>query len=308
MIAMEEKLELDVRSGHEGELQLEPADISFEDLTADRVRIRVTVHNAGARRSRPTTMRLESAPLGAFVPWQPLTVLSVPRLEPGESRELAVDVTRPHPAPLGEFGRVPPKRVLTAVNAPDQPAPRRGGGFMAVLELLRRGQPAQPASGSVEAREAALAPDLWDLLGRGQPHWAGNINVFIGNRAVERHVAKALRVYPGRTNIAMFVVGSAGRRDAYAFELVGLGSDWKGALYNMTNSQTLLVDSSDGAIQETHWVESAGGLMVMLATRPPAGCRTGEVEVHVTRRSCGTTALVEFNLDPAAQGPGCYSL
>jgi hypothetical protein len=304
MIAMEEKLELDVPSGQEAGLHVEPADISFEDLAADRVRIRVTVHNAGAGRSRPTTMRLESAPLGAFVPWRPLTVLSLPRLEPGESRELTVEVTRPHPAPLGRFGRVPPKRLLTAVNAPDQPSPRRGGGFMAVLELLRRGQPAQP----VGAREAALAPDLWDLLGRGQPHWAGNINVFIGNRAVERHVAKALRVYPGRTNVAMFVVGSPGRRDAYSFELVGLGSDWKGALYDVTNSQTLVVDSSDAAIQETHWVESAGGLMVMLATHPPAGCRTGNVQVHVTRRSCGTTALVEFNLDPAAQGPGCYSL
>jgi hypothetical protein len=150
-----------------------------------------------------------------------------------------------------------------------------------------------------------LAPDLWDFVGRDQLHWAGNVNVFIGKTPVERHRAKALRVYPGRTNLAMFIVGGE-KPDAYAFEIVGLNPDWKAVLYNATNRQTLVVQSSDQPIEEMQWVEAAGKLMIMLATRPPAGCQEGNVEVHVTRRSCQTSAVVEFDLDPAAQGPGCY--
>jgi hypothetical protein len=74
----------------------------------------------------------------------------------------------------------------------------------------------------------------------------------------------------------------------------------------MTHSRSLVVDPADVPIEETQWVESNGGLMVMLATRPPVDCQTGDLEVHVTRRSCRKTAIVEFNLDPSAQGTGCY--
>src|SRR6266404_5843702 len=75
--------------------------------------VQITVRNIGADWSPPTPMRLESAPLGAFVPWQPLTQLLVPALEPGESRELITDVSRSRVIPLGDFNRVPPKRLLT---------------------------------------------------------------------------------------------------------------------------------------------------------------------------------------------------
>jgi hypothetical protein len=156
------------------------------------------------------------------------------------------------------------------------------------------------------ATTGSLAPDLWELLGRGQPHWAGNINVFIGSRAVERHLARALRVYPGRPNLAMFLVGGQGKRDAYAFDIVGLTPDWQAALFDMTNARTLLVGAADPPIQETRWVEASGCLMIMMVTRPPADCQKGNVEVHVTRQSCQKTAVVEFNLDPTAQGTGCY--
>ena len=231
--------------------------------------------------------------------------LRLPALEPGESRELSTEVARPHPAPLGDFNRVPPERLLTAVNAPNQPPPRSGTGFGGILNLFRRGRPAR-SSGRDLAGRATLAPDLSDLLGRGQPHWAGNINVFVGNRPVERHLSKALRVFPGRANLAMFVVGDPGKRDAYSFELVGLEPDWKAVLYDMKNNQGLLVNPSAVPIEETQWVESDGGLMLMLATHPPSDCRTGNLEVHVTRQSSRKTAVVEFDLDPTAQGPGCY--
>jgi hypothetical protein len=304
MMVIEKAPELSVRSGQKAELRVERTAISFHDLAGGRVRVQVTVHNAGAHRSPPTVMRLQSAPLGAFVPWQPLTQVLVPALEPGESRDLSTDVARPHPAPLGDFNRVPPRRLLTAVNSPDQPS-TPGGGFAAALNLFLRARTGR-SSGKDLAGSASLAPDLWDLVGRGQAHWAGNINVFVGHRAVERHRAKALRVYPGRTNLAMFLVGSPGRQDAFAFELVGLPPDWKATLHDVTNQKNLLVGPSHMPIAETHWVESDGGLMVILATRPPAGCQTGNVEVHVTRQTPRKTAIVEFNLDPTAQGAGCY--
>ncbi len=307
MIVIEERPELNLRSGHEAELRVERQDISFDDLDGDRVRIQVTVHNEGAHRSPPTPLRLESAPLGAFVPWRPLTRLLVPALEPGESRQLSTEVPRSHPAPLGDFNRVPPKRLLTAVNAPDRPSPPAGTGFVGMLNLLRRGRTARPSGRALTGR-TALAPDLWDLLRRGQPHWAGNINVFVGNHPVERHLARALRVYPGRTNLAMFLVGGPGRPDAYAFELVGLAADWKAGLYDELNHSSLVVNPADAPIEEMQWVETDGGLVVMLVTHPPADCRTGNLAVHVTRRSCGRTAMVEFSLDPTARGPGCYFL
>src|SRR5436853_355481 len=115
MIGIEEKPGLKIHSGYatefgEADLSLERTDISFHDLPGDKVLVQITVRNTGTGASRPTPMRLESAPLGAFVPWRPLAQLVVPALEPGESRELSVEVKRPRPMVLGDFDRVPPKK------------------------------------------------------------------------------------------------------------------------------------------------------------------------------------------------------
>jgi hypothetical protein len=305
MIVMEKEQELEIRSAYEAELVVESTDISFQDLDEKSVRIRVKIRNESDRMSKRTFLRLESAPLGAFVPWRPLAVLSVPPMEPGASRELSIDAKRAHSAPLGNFDRIPPTRLLAAVSSPDGPS-RRKNGIGAMLDLLGRQDTGRSAPASSATTTGFLAPDLWEVAGRGQPHWAGNINVFVGTRAVERHLAKALRVYPGRPNLAMFIVGGRGKRDAYAFDIAGLTPDWKAALYDVTNARTLLVGASDRPIQETRWVEAPGSLMIMMVTNPPAGCREGNVEVHVTRRSCQKTAVVEFNLHPTAQGTGCY--
>jgi len=204
---------------------------------------------------------------------------------------------------LGDFDRVPPMTVLKALSAvPDEPSPKPSAGVSALLNLMRG-----RANDSATAKSPFLPADLWDLFGRAQPHWAGNINVFVGGRAVERHVAKALRIYSGLTNLAMFVVGGTGKRDAYMFDLVGLASDWVAALHDVTGSKTLVVRSSDRPVQEKQWVEAVSGMMlVMLAVRPPMICEEGKLQVHVTRRSCRKTAKVEFDLDPTAQGAGCY--
>ena len=305
MLVMERKPKLSVAPRRDAELRVERTDIVFCDSVGDRVRIQVTVHNVGELPSRPTTMTIESAPFGAFVKWRPLSQLIVPGLAPGESLELSTEVPRPRPIPLGDFNRVPPRRLLTALSSPDQPLPPTG--LQAFFNRLwkRRSTPSQL---SFSTTGISLAPDIWDLLGRGQQHWVGNINVFIGRRPVERHLAKALRVYPGHTNLAMFIVGNPGEREAFAFELEGLEAKWNAALHDVTNGKNLAVDPSGTYIAEEKWVESNGGLLVMLATQPPSDCRTGKLEVHVTRRTDQKTAIVEFDLDPAAQGPGCYSL
>jgi len=74
----------------------------------------------------------------------------------------------------------------------------------------------------------------------------------------------------------------------------------------VTTSRSLVIDRSDPPLEVEQWVESNGGLLVILATQPPADCSAGNLEVHVTRRGCEKTAIVEFNLDPQAQGMGCY--
>lgn len=316
MIAVEERPTVNVHSGYEtefgaAELYVERTDISFQDVTGGKVRIQVMVRNKGTLASRPTPMRLESAPLGAFVPWQPLARLVVPALEPGESREMSVEVERPRPVPLGDFDRVPPKKLLTAINSPDESredplTAKSGAGLAGWVNLMRRRQKVAPDN--APAAKRTLAPDLWDLVGRGQPYWAGNINVFIGRKAVERHKAQALRIYPGRTNMAMFVVGGFGKRDAFSFGLSGLNRDWNTTLYEGTNRGDLVINALDTPIEERHWVESNGGLMVMLATQPPGDCTTGNLEVHVMQRSSGKTAIVEFSMDATAKGPGCYQV
>jgi hypothetical protein len=144
------------------------------------------------------------------------------------------------------------------------------------------------------------------MLLQETPHWVGNINVHVGNKDVERHVAKALRVYPGRVNMAWFIVGSRGR-NAYAFRLEGLGTDWDAKLFDMTARQSLVLnmDESPG-IAAQQWIPTNGPRTMLLALRVPRSCQAGTVEVHVTQKSTQRTAVVEFSLDPGAAGRGCY--
>jgi hypothetical protein len=280
-----------VLSRNDADLALEPEapallhvrreDITFTTLPDGRVTISVRVANRGPGRSPRTVAVLQAAPLGAFVPWRPLTAVAVPALEPGESFVVETEARRPRPAVLGDASRVPPQRLLTAL-ASDDDRPR-----------AQTGQPVLPA-------------DLMGLLGRGGAHWAGNLNIFIGGRAVERHMAQALRVYPGRVNLAMFVVGSG--RDAYAFELRGPAAEWDAALFALDNGAPLTDLRAASAVPQRQWVKVARQRMMMLALQPPRGCPAGAVEVHVEQRSTGQQAVVEFSLDPAAAGPGCYTL
>jgi hypothetical protein len=160
------------------------------------------------------------------------------------------------------------------------------------------------ASQESRQRPQSLPPSPFDLFTEPNTYWAGNLNVFVGGKAVERHQAKALRIMPERTNVAFFVVGG---RDSYRFDLRGLSPDWKARIFNPVQALAMSRGLKDGTvIQPGTWAHLPGHTMLLLALGPPAGCREASVEVHVSKRSTMETAVVEFSFDTQACGPGCY--
>jgi hypothetical protein len=273
-------------------LTVERTDILFADVAPGRVGIEITVTNLGDHLSTPTYAAIQAAPLGAFVPWQPLAVLPVPVLGPGESFVLRTEAVRPAPKPLGPPDRVPPRQLLTAVNPQDE-RPQPPSTQMRTPRAL----PATPT----------LPSDLLQLMGQGGVHWAGNLNVFVGSKAVERHMAQALRIYPGRLNMAMFVVGN-GRPDAYRFQMTATG-DLSATLHDTTGRESLTFDlNKQTPLSDGKWIEAPGQFLMMLALSPAKDCGKCDVAVHVAQRSSGAEAIVEFSLDPKAAGPGCYTV
>jgi hypothetical protein len=272
-------------------LQLERTDIVFANTAPDRVGVEITLRNLDERPTAATLAVVHAAPLGAFLPWRPVGIIPIPAVAPQGSFILRLDAPIRRTAALGDPARLPPVRLLTALAQDDD----RGDA----VNLLDTGQDGRrPSAG------APLPADLFALLGRANPHWAGNLNVFIGDRAVERHLAQALRIYPGRTNLALFMVGSG--RDEYSFALSGSGADWQAELYGLGETGSLFQTGAHGRVPLGQWLPIASTKMLMLSMQPPGGCRQGEVQVHVSQRSTGKTAVVEFSLDEKAAGPGCF--
>jgi len=278
------------------ELCVRRSGIRFHNVSLDRVHISVEVENQGRARSSPTPLRIESAPLGAFVRWRPLATLRVPPIPAGGSTIVQTVVRQPRPGRIpGLSGLVPPG-LLTATGAGDER--RRAdlpGPSMLIHRLLQ-------SMGILSTCE--LPPDLQDLLAGTQPHWAGNLNVWIGRKPVERHRAPRLRIHAGMTNLAMFLLGD--RPDQYAFHVEGSGAGWSRALYDTAENR--IIDCEPGVDRRSRWCVVNSMRPLLLALRPPEFCGRGNVELHVTQRSSGETAVVEFDLDPTADGPGCYTV
>jgi hypothetical protein len=291
-------------------LQIRRQDIEFRDVAPDRIEITIKVTNAGTRSSLAERAVIQAAPLGAFVPWQPIISLPVPPLEPGQSTILQTEAQRYVPRPLGDFGRLPPSRILTAMGFDEDRSrstegPRR--------RLLQRVHGFPRLFGGSRKTDSQLNPELptlpanpLDLLARGNVYWAGNLNVFIGDQAVERHRASQLRIEPERTNIVMFFVGD-GRPDRYRFDLTGLDRRWEATIIRPTSDVPFSRTLSDGqTIKPGSWVPIHQSRLLIMALRPPAQCRQAEIEVHVCQESTQRSALVEFTFDARAAGSGCY--
>jgi hypothetical protein len=267
-------------------LQVEREDISFVTLRPGVLLAEVTVRNTGPERTEPTPAVLQSAPLGVFVPWQPLALLTIPSLAPGESTVLRGEYRYETPQALGTPDKLPPDRVLTALGL------------------------GEPDSGV--PRGPTVATDLLALLGQGGVHWAGNLNLFFPGKDVERHAAAALRVEPGRTNLAMFVVGGH-KPDEYQFRLSGDAVAWNARLFDTVLAQPIADGVNSAELKEGIWhtpgsAHTPGCGLILLAVQPPVGATTGSVNVHVRQRSTDREAVIEFTMDSRAAGPGCYKL
>jgi hypothetical protein len=285
-------------------LTVQRTDILFYDVAPGQVVVEAKVTNLGYQPTTPTFAVVRAAPLGAFVPWEPLATLPVPSLGPGESFVVRTEAGRPAPEPLGAPSELTPLQFLMAAVARDREMAEQEARKRAEEQERERAR----AAAARRARLPFLPPDLADLLGRGNPYWAGNIDVLVGHKSVERHMARALRVYPGQVNLAMFMVGG-NQPDAYRFHLVGTGEDWKATLFDGHGQQTLLPDVARQApLAEGQWIDWPGRRYMTLALMPPQECGLGTVEVHVRRRSDDQEAIVEFGLSPDALGPGCYAV
>jgi hypothetical protein len=282
-------------------LAISRADIEFFNIAPDLVAIEVKVTNDSDAPSAPDTLEILAAPFGAFVPWRPLGTIALPALPPGTARYVRWRAAVPRPEPLGSPSGVGPRDLLTAFGLADEPPDKH--------TATGPDKTRQPAGSTSPPQTAGpMPPGLMHLLLQDTPHWAGNINVLAGDTDVERHRAQALRVYPGRLNMAWFIVG-AGAPDAYAFRVRGLRPDWDAKLFDMTARQTLVVNAEEnGAIVPGEWIGTAGSRTMLLALRVPQGCEAATVAVHVTQKSSRREAVVEFSVDPAAAGHGCYAV
>jgi hypothetical protein len=192
------------------QLLVQRTGIRFHNLDREHVAIEIEVENRGPATSEPASLRLEAAPFGAFVRWRPLATLAVPAIPPGRTKVLRIVVQQPRPQPLGNFsGLVPP--ALRTASGFERERRRAVVGQFAHLQAMLL------ARGAISARSTALPPDILDLLDGAGPHWAGNLNVWIGHEPVERHLAPRLRIHAGRANLAAFCVGD--RPDGYAFRV-----------------------------------------------------------------------------------------
>ena len=276
-----EQAGLAVRPDLRPNLQVATGDIEFWNTAPGEVVIEFTVRNHGAAGSEPTTAQVRAAPLGAFVAWRELDDVVVPALDPGEEVTLRMRAVDETPPPLA----TQPQRLTSSA-------------LLTALDLRDRRDRLE-----VTPRISTILPlDPLRLLGRGSVHWAGNLNIFVGRKTTERHTARALRVYPGRTNMAMFVVGRA--PDTYSFSLEGAAVAWETQLYN--SPLPFGRRHHEAPIELGGWVRINGPAVLLMAMKPPVDCLKGAVEIHVTQKSTGRTAVVEFSLDARAQGPGCY--
>jgi hypothetical protein len=155
--------------------------------------IRLAFENPGTVRTAPATARVEVAAFGAFLPWRPLTAVSVPAIPPG--------------------GRI----VLTATAQGDLPDRENAADLVAQMDNAESANDIMSLMAKV--LRAAFAWKDVDQLNMNPIHFVGNLNVFVSRRkTVERHQQRAIGLRPGHSNFTMFAVGD-GKHDVYSLRL-----------------------------------------------------------------------------------------
>ncbi|MFP6631184.1 MAG: hypothetical protein VCD16_00955 [Planctomycetota bacterium] len=384
------------------DLRVEREDIRFFNSRPDTLKIEITVHNRGYVESRPDTMFLEAAPLGAFVPWRPLQRLQVPAIPAGESLVVSTEARLEDTASTSEEDSTQRRlRRFQAVleqagegesreaGGDEQDAPawvrdivRRGGFeglsawdivalasrrefrgveglqqlFLTALEgetsspvilreldrIRRSEEPESSFSAAWGRSSSALLSVIQrarrlqqrrirDLLsgsdlsamdpsraaGRLNRHWAGNINVHLSGRAVERHQGRELRCYPGYSNWALFNLGSR-KGEEYRITFEGCGADWDPRVFHLPNApgedeamEEMMRMSSEhlgeGVASGGTVVTPTGSAWMTAAVSPPRDATVGKLDIGILELSSGRETTVEFGLNANAPGLGLYT-
>jgi len=346
-------------------LAVEREDICFYNVAADRLRIEVKVQNRSDTASNPEPMMLQFAAFGAFVPWTPLQLLQVPRIRPGGSTLVSTEVVICEDGTLlaedGGAYSEDRKRYQTALGTIQddeqlktmsawQVVARKVRNLLAENRVKRlRGQRETARKAQERASEnrglrlrlgdTSLAEfeELFDLEPADRPradlhqgrsvYWIGNINVLMGGIDVERHEARAFRIYPGKINRSWFFLGGDPRCST-SFEILGAGEGWSTRLYETKpNSSWSFRDHADlfrfgqGLEMETYpgeliepgkWARLGMHPMIAVEICPPADATSSTLAIQVLQRfPCGEKvrkAVVEFDFSESAVGPGCHTV
>lgn len=263
-------------------LEVTREDIHFRSVDQGRVRITVTVHNRGGSWSAATMMRIEAAPFGAFVRPRPLAVLRVPAIPPLRCVNVRTEVAE---TPIETLSH-----ALTRGAAPRIGAGSDDGGLWDDRRDFLLAQRALRRATLNRSDDLRLPADILKLGGHGSLQWAGTLGVFVDKSEVERHQAKQLRIAPGLINSSWCAIGN-GTRDKYRVT-VEAEPDWEHELWGFI---------------EGDWIDDSQSAAVLLV-KPPVEARHGRFALHVEQASSGKTAIVEFEFDADAAGPGCPTL
>ncbi|MCP4093589.1 MAG: hypothetical protein GY747_09070 [Planctomycetes bacterium] len=257
-------------------LRINREDISFETLPGRVVLLSVTVHNDSDAPSEPTTMRVNAAPLGVFLPSRQVGRVAVPAIAPRS--KMIVESAYAAPTQRGLSGtrlraeRKNRRESVLQLLANRIPVPNRE------REVLPGASPRSRLSALLDASEGSFC-------------WAGNFDVHVRTASAERHMQGKIQLQAGAQNMGLFEVGD-GKHDRYRFEFYGNehAQNWSPTFMN----------------QKTGVWLPFGKKMVLFALHPPTGAVEGCLAAEVTRESTGKSAMVEFGFGADTIPPGCY--
>ena len=180
--------------------------ISWRTVSPGIVDIAIDLENPESEPTTPGDLVIETAALGAFVPFRPVTRIALGSLEPGERRRVT-------------------QRVSREVLAPSPSMPQNVGAALA--EVARR-------------CNLDIKPELLNLLARSQ--WAGNLNVYFDrepDRAVEVHRALDLQVKAAQPVVMMVALPS--NPAEYGTEILVSDPGWRAEVVDLFGTPHVIV-------------------------------------------------------------------
>ena len=180
--------------------------ITWRTVSPGIVEIAIELENPESEPTTPGDILIETASLGAFVPFRPVTRIALGSMEPG--------------------GRRRAKALVARKSLADTPLPTQNFAAM-WAEVARRAR-------------LDVKPELLDLMARSQ--WVGNLNVYFDrqpDRAVEVHRALDLQVKAGQPVIMM--VDLPGDCSEYDVQTRVSDASWRAEVVDFMGISTLVV-------------------------------------------------------------------